>query len=137
MVCPGSKRGYRSSTNGGDDQLYAQERRNPDLISGSRNDASRWDPAIAIQDLNRLLKQHKQMQKMMKKMKGGGMQRMMRGLVVWVVPVAVCRGRGADRQKGGHTAPFLAMLFAVSSALFLRGSGHLAPLNEFEDMTVW
>ena len=34
----------------------------------------------SIQDLNRLLKQHKQMGKMMKKMKGKGMQNMMRGL---------------------------------------------------------
>jgi len=33
-----------------------------------------------VQDLNRLLKQHKQMQKMMKKMKGDGMERMMRGM---------------------------------------------------------
>ncbi|MCB1822166.1 MAG: signal recognition particle protein, partial [Candidatus Competibacteraceae bacterium] len=33
-----------------------------------------------IQDVNRLLKQFSQAQKMMKKMKGGGMMRMMRGL---------------------------------------------------------
>jgi signal recognition particle subunit SRP54 len=33
-----------------------------------------------IQDLNRLLKQHKQMQKMMKKMKGGNVANIMRGL---------------------------------------------------------
>jgi signal recognition particle subunit SRP54 len=31
-----------------------------------------------IQDVNRLLKQFKQMSKMMKKMKGGGLQKMMR-----------------------------------------------------------
>ena len=33
-----------------------------------------------IQDVNRLLKQFNQMQKMMKKMKGGGMKKMLRGL---------------------------------------------------------
>ena len=34
-----------------------------------------------IQDVNRLLKQHKQMQKMMKKVsRKGGMQKMMRGM---------------------------------------------------------
>jgi hypothetical protein len=60
--------------------------------------------------------------------------------VAWVVvPVAECRPgcRGADRLKGGQTAPFLAILFAVSSALFLEGPDHLAQINEFEDMTVW
>ena len=56
------------------------ERRNPDLISGSRKRRITVGSGTAVQDLNRLLKQHKQMQKMMKKMKGGGMQRMMRGL---------------------------------------------------------
>ena len=33
-----------------------------------------------IPDINRLLKQHKQMQKMMKKVKGGGMMKMMRSM---------------------------------------------------------
>ena len=33
-----------------------------------------------MQDVNRLLKQHKQMQKMMKKMGQKGMQKMMRGM---------------------------------------------------------
>ena len=47
---------------------------------GSRKRRITLGSGTAIQDLNRLLKQHKQMQKMMKKMKGGGMQRMMRGL---------------------------------------------------------
>ena len=58
----------------------AGARLNPDLISGSRKRRITLGSGTAIQDLNRLLKQHKQMQKMMKKMKGGGMQRMMRGL---------------------------------------------------------
>ena len=60
--------------------MTPKERRNPDLISGSRKRRITLGSGTAIQDLNRLLKQHKQMQKMMKKMKGGGMQRMMRGL---------------------------------------------------------
>ena len=60
--------------------MTPRERRNPDLISGSRKRRITLGSGTAVQDLNRLLKQHKQMQKMMKKMKGGGMQRMMRGL---------------------------------------------------------
>ena len=56
------------------------ERRKPDLIVGSRKRRITLGSGTQVQDLNRLLKQHKQMQKMMKKMKGGGMQKMMRGL---------------------------------------------------------
>jgi len=56
------------------------ERRNPDLLNGSRKRRITLGSGTQIQDLNRLLKQHKQMSKMMKKMKGGGLQKMMRGM---------------------------------------------------------
>ncbi len=57
------------------------ERRNPDVLNGSRKRRITQGSGTNIQDLNRLLKQHKQMQKMMKKMgKKGGLQNMMRGL---------------------------------------------------------
>ncbi|WP_370981477.1 signal recognition particle protein [Agaribacterium sp. ZY112] len=56
------------------------ERRNPDILTGSRKRRITAGSGTQIQDLNRLLKQHKQMAKMMKKMKGGGMAKMMRGL---------------------------------------------------------
>ncbi|MEP5763075.1 MAG: signal recognition particle protein [Halieaceae bacterium] len=56
------------------------ERRRPEIIQGSRKRRITLGSGTQVQDLNRLLKQHKQMQKMMKKMKGGGMQKMMRGL---------------------------------------------------------
>ncbi|MFP3874080.1 MAG: signal recognition particle protein [Thiohalophilus sp.] len=56
------------------------ERRKPDLIKGSRKRRIAGGSGTQIQDVNRLLKQFTQMQKMMKKMKGGGMARMMRGL---------------------------------------------------------
>lgn len=56
------------------------ERKNPDVLNGSRKRRITQGSGTEIQDLNRLLKQHKQMGKMMKKMKGGGMQKMMRGL---------------------------------------------------------
>lgn len=56
------------------------ERKNPDDLSGSRKRRITEGSGTSIQDLNRLLKQHKQMAKMMGKMKGGGMSKMMRGL---------------------------------------------------------
>ncbi|MBK6509258.1 MAG: signal recognition particle protein [Haliea sp.] len=60
--------------------MTPKERRNPDLIQGSRKRRITQGSGTQVQDLNRLLKQHKQMQKMMKKMKGGGMEKIMRGL---------------------------------------------------------
>ena len=57
------------------------ERRYPDNINGSRKRRIAMGSGTRIQDINRLLKQHKQMQKMMKKMrKKGGLTNMMRGL---------------------------------------------------------
>jgi signal recognition particle subunit SRP54 len=57
------------------------ERSNPDVLNGSRKRRITVGSGTQLQDLNRLLKQHKQMQKMMKKMtKKGGMANMMRGL---------------------------------------------------------
>lgn len=57
------------------------ERRYPDSINGSRKRRIATGSGTQIQDINRLLKQHKQMQKMMKKMtKRGGMANLMRGL---------------------------------------------------------
>ncbi len=60
--------------------MTVKERRNPDILNGSRKRRITNGSGTTIQDLNRLLKQHKQMGKMMKKMKGKGMQNMMRGL---------------------------------------------------------
>jgi signal recognition particle subunit SRP54 len=60
--------------------MTPRERRSPELIVGSRKRRITMGSGTQVQDLNRLLKQHKQMQKMMKKMKGGGMEKMMRGM---------------------------------------------------------
>jgi signal recognition particle subunit SRP54 len=62
------------------DSMTPKERANPDILNGSRKRRITQGSGTTIQDLNRLLKQHKQMGKMMKKMKGKGMQKMMRGL---------------------------------------------------------
>jgi signal recognition particle subunit SRP54 len=63
------------------DSMTAHERRFPDIISGSRKQRIARGSGTDIADINRLLKQHKQMQKMMKKFtKKGGMQKLARGL---------------------------------------------------------
>lgn len=62
------------------DSMTPAERKNPEVLNGSRKRRITMGSGTQIQDLNRLLKQHKQMSKMMKKMKGGGMQKMMRGM---------------------------------------------------------
>ncbi len=53
------------------------ERARPDQIKGSRKKRIAAGSGTQIQDVNRLLKQFTQMQKMMKKMTGGGMGKMM------------------------------------------------------------
>ncbi|MCV6590233.1 MAG: signal recognition particle protein [Marinobacterium sp.] len=61
--------------------MTPHERRHPDVISGSRKKRIAAGSGTQIQDVNRLLKQHKQMAKMMKKFSGkGGMSKMMRGM---------------------------------------------------------
>lgn len=60
--------------------MTPQERRFPDIIKGSRKRRIAAGSGTQIQDVNRLLKQFDQAQKMMKKMKGGGMMKMLRGL---------------------------------------------------------
>ena len=63
------------------DSMTVKERRFPDLLNGSRKQRIAAGSGTQIADINRLLKQHKQMQKMMKKVgKKGGMQKMMRGM---------------------------------------------------------
>lgn len=63
------------------DSMTPKERINPDIINGSRKRRIATGSGTQIQDVNRLLKQFKQMQKMMKKFsKKGGMANMMRGL---------------------------------------------------------
>lgn len=56
------------------------ERRTPDLIKGSRKRRIAAGSGTQVQDVNRLLKQFDQMQRMMKKMSKGGLSKMLRGL---------------------------------------------------------
>jgi len=79
--------------------MTPRERRNPDVLNGSRKRRITQGSGTQIQDLNQLLKQHKQMQKVMKKMKGGNMANMMRGL-------GGMRGMGGMGGPGGNFPRF-------------------------------
>ncbi len=60
--------------------MTPQERQFPAVIKGSRKKRIAAGSGTQVQDINRMLKQFQQMQKAMKKMKGGGMAKMMRGM---------------------------------------------------------
>jgi signal recognition particle subunit SRP54 len=68
------------------DSMTVRERRRPDLIDGSRKRRIAAGSGQTVQDVNRLLKQHRQLVKTMKRVsKRGGMQQMLG---------AMTRGRG-------------------------------------------
>ena len=78
--------------------MTAHERRYPDVINGSRKKRIAAGSGTQIPDINRVLKQHKQMQKMMKKMSSkGGMKNMMRGMKGMM---------GGGGMPGGGMPPF-------------------------------
>ncbi len=62
------------------DSMTPMERRNPKTINGSRKKRIASGAGQQIQDVNRLLKQHMQMEKMMKKVARGGMKKLLRGM---------------------------------------------------------
>jgi signal recognition particle subunit SRP54 len=60
--------------------MTPQERAKPELIKASRKRRIAAGAGVQVQEVNRMLSQFEQMQSMMKKMKGGGMMKMMRGM---------------------------------------------------------
>lgn len=60
--------------------MTPEERRRPEIIKGSRKRRIALGAGLQAQDLNRLLKQHADMRDMMKKLSGGGMSKLMRGM---------------------------------------------------------
>ena len=71
--------------------MTPQERQSPDIINPSRKRRISMGSGTDVADLNRLLKQHDQMQKVMKKFKKGNIANLLRGL---------------KGQMGGHRQPF-------------------------------
>jgi len=76
--------------------MTLKERARPELIKGSRKKRIAAGSGTQIQDVNRLLKQFTQMQKMMKKMTGGGMGKMMNKMKGMMPP-----GGGMPPGMGG------------------------------------
>jgi signal recognition particle subunit SRP54 len=57
--------------------MTKKERRNPGLLDGSRRRRIAAGAGVQVQDVNRLMKQFMEMQKMMKSFGGGKLKRMM------------------------------------------------------------
>jgi signal recognition particle subunit SRP54 len=73
--------------------MTPQERRFPKTLNGSRKRRIAGGSGLQVQDVNRLLKQHQQMERMMKKMSRGGMKNMLRGLGGGGLPPGMGPGR--------------------------------------------
>ena len=60
--------------------MTKRERRNPALLNGSRRARIARGAGLQPSDVNKLIKQYQQMEKMMSKLSGGGMKGLMRGM---------------------------------------------------------
>jgi signal recognition particle subunit SRP54 len=77
--------------------MTPKERRRPDILNGSRRLRIAKGSGRTVQEVNRLLEQFKQMQKMMKQFKGMGLGRM---------PLGGMGGTGGLGGLGGRNLPF-------------------------------
>lgn len=80
--------------------MTPQERKFPAILKGSRKKRIAAGAGLQVQDLNRLLKQHQQMARTMKKMSKGGMAKMMRSMKGQMPP-----GMGGMGGMGGPGGP--------------------------------
>jgi signal recognition particle subunit SRP54 len=62
------------------DAMTPQERRKPEILKASRKRRIAAGAGVQVQEVNRLLAQFEQMQKMMKMMRGGNLQKMLRNM---------------------------------------------------------
>jgi signal recognition particle subunit SRP54 len=62
------------------DSMTPQERAKPELIKANRKRRIAAGAGVQVQEVNRMLTQYDQMNTMMKKLKGGGLMKMMRGM---------------------------------------------------------
>ena len=74
--------------------MTKKERRNPNLLNGSRRSRIAKGSGVTPADVNKLMKQYMQMEKMMSKMAGGGMKGMLRSM------------KGMMGAMGGRGMPF-------------------------------
>ena len=69
--------------------MTPNERKFPKTINGSRKRRISKGCGLEIQDINKLMKQHMQMERMMKKMSGGKMKKMMRNFPGMNLPPSI------------------------------------------------
>jgi signal recognition particle subunit SRP54 len=81
------------------DSMTRRERRNPELLQASRKRRIAAGAGLEVQDLNRLLKMHRQMADVMKKMGGMGKKGLLRG------GLGALLGKGAAGMPGGGAMP--------------------------------
>ncbi|MFL6675088.1 MAG: signal recognition particle protein [Massilia sp.] len=62
------------------DSMTPAERHKPELIKANRKRRIAAGAGVQVQEVNRMLTQYEQMNAMMKKLKGGGLMKMMRGM---------------------------------------------------------
>jgi signal recognition particle subunit SRP54 len=62
------------------DSMTPAERAKPELIKANRKRRIAAGAGVQVQDVNRMLSQYEQMNSVMKKLKGGGLMKMMRGM---------------------------------------------------------
>ena len=102
------------------------ERARPEIIKGSRKKRIAAGSGTQIQDVNRMLKQFTQMQKMMKKMSGGGMHKMMKRMKGMMPPGGmggmfpggriILLGK-ATNKKHRYNLCFFYVFFGISSQI--------------------
>ena len=86
--------------------MTPSERRFPKTINGSRRQRIAAGAGVAVPDVNRLLKQHEQMQKMMKRLSKGGLQSALRrlraGHGAFSRPLTAWTGRSPPMSPGSR-----------------------------------
>src|ERR1700737_5413473 len=73
--------------------MTPQERAKPELIKATRKRRIAAGAGVQVQEVNRMLNQYDQMRTMMKKLKGGNLQKMMRGMKGMIPALRTKRGR--------------------------------------------
>ena len=90
--------------------MTARERRDPDILKASRKKRIAAGSGVRVEDVNRLLKQHRGMADMMKQMggkKGGGMMSKMAGMM----------GMGGGGMPGGMQMPTAEQIEAMKKQM--------------------
>ena len=108
--------------------MTRKERRNPGLLDGSRRRRIAAGAGVQVQDVNKLMKQFMEMQKMMKSMGGGRMKRMLQAFKGGMPRVPRSgsgrRARVAGRETPLSAQPFTTGLRRIRALFWPAGTGN-------------